>query len=380
GPNGGWHGQLALGGAAKQITVGSNKDGRLEVFYVGTDNNIYHNYQVAPNGGWHGELALGGAAKQITVGSNKDGRLEVFYVGTDNNIYHNYQVAPNSGWHGQLALGGAGKQITVGRNQDGRLQVFYVGTNNLIYHNYQVAPNSGWHGQLALGGSAQQITVGANKDGRLEVFYVGIAQVATQRKSVTALSAPELMSLRRGVAKMMSRNNAARVSVDYRRSWISWAHMHNHFGNDCAGPIFPTGPGSGMDGVQLFTASNPDETATWCKCAHGATLQFLTWHRMYLWYFERVLQEAAGDPSLRLPYWDYETNGQLPAAYRDKTYVDEHGNTVANPLRVEARQPGLNDGTASLSASVTSTSSAMSQTTYSGFNSSLQATPHGAVH
>src|SRR5262249_26942409 len=174
--------------------------------------------------------------------------------------------------------------------------------------------------------------------------------------------------------------NAARGSVDYRRSWIYWANMHNHFGNDCAGPIFPTGPGSGMDGVQLFTASNPDETATWCKCAHGATLQFLTWHRMYLWYFERVLQEAAGDPSLRLPYWDYETNGQLPAAYRDKTYVDEHGNTVANPLRVEARQPGLNDGTASLSARVTSTSSAMSQTTYSGFNSSLQATPHGAVH
>src|SRR5262249_53186318 len=124
---------------------------------------------------------------------------------------------------------------------------------------------------------------------------------ALLRKSVVDLSAPELMSLRRGVAKMMSRNNAARGSADFRRSWIYWANMHQHFGNGCRGPINPSGPASGMDGVQLWSASNADETATWCKCTHR-NIQFLTWHRMYLWYFERVLQEAAGDPSLRLPY------------------------------------------------------------------------------
>src|SRR5437763_11052145 len=135
--------------------------------------------------------------------------------------------------------------------------------------------------------------------------------------------------------------------------------MHAHFGADCAGPII----GSGMGGVTTFTASNPAETATWCKCEHG-TEPFLTWHRMYLWYFERVLQEAAGDPSLRLPYWDYETNGALPAAYREQNYVNENNQTVPNPLRVEARQPGLNNGTSSLSAGVTSTSGAVGATSY----------------
>ncbi|HML13094.1 MAG TPA: tyrosinase family protein [Xanthobacteraceae bacterium] len=201
---------------------------------------------------------------------------------------------------------------------------------------------------------------------------------AQTRKSVTSLSTAEIASLRRGVAKMKSRDNAPHGSADYRRSWIYWANIHNHFGDDCSGPISPSGPGSGMNGVHTFTASNADEQATWCTCEHG-TIQFLTWHRMYLWYFERVLQQAADDPALRLPYWDYETNAQLPAAYREKTYV-EGGQTVPNPLYDDARQPGLNNGTGSLSPGVTSTRSAMRATSYVPFNDLLQATPHGAVH
>jgi tyrosinase-like protein/polyphenol oxidase-like protein len=197
----------------------------------------------------------------------------------------------------------------------------------------------------------------------------------TQRKSVTDLTATELMSLRRGVANMMARNGAPHDSADFRRSWIYWANMHDHFGDDCEGPIV----GTGMGGVQTFIASNADETATWCRCEHG-TVQFLTWHRMYLWYFERVLQEAAGDPSLRLPYWDYETEAHLPAAYRDASYVDEQGQTVPNPLRVSARRPSLNNGTGALSSFVTSTATAMTDTTFSPFNSDLEQTPHGAVH
>jgi len=183
---------------------------------------------------------------------------------------------------------------------------------------------------------------------------------------------------------MMSRNNAPRGSNDYRRSWVYWANMHAHFGDDCAGPIDPSGPGSGMDGIQTFTASNADEQATWCTCQHSSqdstNLQFLTWHRMYLWYFERVLQEAAGDTSLRLPYWDYETDGTLPAAYRDATYANESGQTVPNPLRVEARQPGLNNGSGALSSRVTSTRTAMRATSYNDFSPALEQTPHGNVH
>jgi Common central domain of tyrosinase/Polyphenol oxidase middle domain len=204
---------------------------------------------------------------------------------------------------------------------------------------------------------------------------VGDVDGLGQRKSVNALTASELMSLRRGVAQMMARNNASRDSVDFRRSWVYWANMHAHFGADCGGPM----TGSGMAGVQTFTASNASETATWCACEHGND-RFLTWHRMYLWYFERVLQAAAGNPSLRLPYWDYATNPTLPAAYRDPTYVNEAGQTVPNPLRVEARQPGLNAGSAGLSPGVRTASGAMTATSFGLFRSALEQTPHGAVH
>jgi hypothetical protein len=92
-PVNGWSGQLPLGGAAKDIIVASNKDGQLEIFYIGTDDNIYHNRQ-DPQGanGWSGQQPLNGQAKKLVAASNKDGRLEIFYIGADNNIYHNYQV------------------------------------------------------------------------------------------------------------------------------------------------------------------------------------------------------------------------------------------------------------------------------------------------
>lgn len=199
--------------------------------------------------------------------------------------------------------------------------------------------------------------------------------VLAQRKSINALSAKELMSLRRGIAQMMSWNDSPRDSAEFRRSWVYWANMHAHFGPQCGGPV----QGAGMADVQSFTAENPAENETWCRCEHGSEY-FLTWHRMYLWYFERVLQAASGDPSLRLPYWDYASDPMLPAAYRDATYVDEAGNTVANPLRVGARRAALNDGTGALSPNVSSASAAMSSPTYDSFNSSIEQTPHGAVH
>ena len=173
-PNGGWAGKWPLGGFAVQMTVGANVDGRLEVFYVGTNGLLYHNWQVAPNGTWHGEVPLGGAALQAAVARNADGRLELFYVGTNNVIYHNWQTAPNGGWFGERPLGGSAKQLTVARNSTGCLEVFYVGTNDALYHNWQVAAGGNWAGETRFAqDSAKQIAVGQNADGRLEIFYVG---------------------------------------------------------------------------------------------------------------------------------------------------------------------------------------------------------------
>lgn len=205
-------------------------------------------------------------------------------------------------------------------------------------------------------------------------------QAVPLRKSITQLTPAELASLRKGIAQMIAWNSAPRGSANFKRSLRYWANMHSYIGSGCS----PSGLSlQGMSGLSAQSKQTADENATWCTCQHspqgGNNLQFLTWHRMYLYYFEKVLQAAAGDPKLRLPYWDYETDRHIPDAYRTATYVNSNGQTVSNPLYVPNRQSTLAGG-GQLSTAVVSTTGAMPATAYSAFNAALEQTPHGAVH
>jgi hypothetical protein len=94
------------------------------------DNAILHDWQTAPSTeAWHGPIPLGGSALQLAVGKNADGRLEIFYVGTNNYLFHNWQTAPNANvWFGETRFASdSAKQIAVGTNANGSLVIFYVG-------------------------------------------------------------------------------------------------------------------------------------------------------------------------------------------------------------------------------------------------------------
>jgi hypothetical protein len=43
-----------------------------------------------------------------------------------------------------------------------------------------------------------------------------------------------------------------------------------------------------------------------CQAHHGGDIEdfFLPWHRMYLFFFERIIQKVSNNPSFALPYWD----------------------------------------------------------------------------
>jgi len=174
--------------SAKQIAVAQNLGGRLEIFYVGTNNELYHNWQLQPgisdNSNWAGETRFAkNSAKQVAVAQNADGRLEIFYVGTNNDLFHNWQLEPGVSdpwnWAGETRFpGDSAKQIAVAQNADGRLEIFYVGTNNELYHNWQMIPSisddSNWAGETRFPqDSAKQVVVAQNSNRRLEVFYVG---------------------------------------------------------------------------------------------------------------------------------------------------------------------------------------------------------------
>src|SRR5208337_3868673 len=162
---------------AAHLAAGCNADGRLEVFYIGTDDVLRHNWQMATGAtaGWSGQYLFTDSvltAKQIAIGTNTDGRLEMFYIGKDDILYHAWQLAPGggTGWSGGDLLTTAqntAKQLAVASNADGRLEVFYIGMDDILYHVWQAKPVTGtaWSGGILLGGTAvkaQQLTVARN--------------------------------------------------------------------------------------------------------------------------------------------------------------------------------------------------------------------------
>jgi hypothetical protein len=115
-----------------RIAVGSNADGRLEVFAVDTAAGLaWHIAQTAPNGDFGGWSQLGGAVGvgQITVISTSSGSLEVFAVDTAAGMaWTIFQDGPNGDFEGWVAVGdqlGLG-HIAVGKNADDRLEVCAV--------------------------------------------------------------------------------------------------------------------------------------------------------------------------------------------------------------------------------------------------------------
>jgi hypothetical protein len=113
-PGGAWSSVGPLGGVLHwngAPAIGRNPDGRLEAVAIANDGSLQHAYQTAPSGGWSGFAALSPAGwfpdgRIATVASNTDGRLEVFAIGGDRQLYHAYQTAPGGAWSSVGPLGG----------------------------------------------------------------------------------------------------------------------------------------------------------------------------------------------------------------------------------------------------------------------------------
>jgi hypothetical protein len=169
---------------SSSLRVGQNADGRLELFEEGTDGAIWHNWQVEPSGSvWSGWNTLGQPSKGHVIapimGRNADGRLEVFALGPDCELWHIWQVTPGGSWSGWASLGGnvcfVGFPGSVEMNADGRLEVFSGTSSGMgINHKWQVTRGGSWSGWALLPGEdLSDPTAARNADGRLEVFAEG---------------------------------------------------------------------------------------------------------------------------------------------------------------------------------------------------------------
>jgi Common central domain of tyrosinase/Polyphenol oxidase middle domain len=162
----------------------------------------------------------------------------------------------------------------------------------------------------------------------------------TIRKNVYSLSPAEISSIKTGIANMKA------LPYTNPTSWTYQAAIH---------------------GTTLS-----DALPSWNSCHQaGASFFFLAWHRMYCYFFERILRAKSGDPNLTLPYWNYQTNATLHPDYRS--------NAVGNPLYDGSRSATINSG-GSLPASIsTSIDNALINIPYYDFQSDING-PHGSVH
>ena len=166
------------------------------------------------------------------------------------------------------------------------------------------------------------------------------------RKSFKNLTAAELTAFKNGVAVMKAR------PATNPTSWAYQAAIHG-------------------------TVATPVQTA-WNTCQHNTTF-FMSWHRMYVCFFERILRKASGMPGLGLPYWNYSdaadaTARFLPAAFRSPA-------NASNPLYNAVRNSALNAGTGQISASAVSLASVIpGPVDFYPFSGNINGTPHGAVH
>jgi hypothetical protein len=150
------------------------------------------------------------------------------------------------------------------------------------------------------------------------------------------------------------------------------------------------------------TLATPPPGANWNECQHRNWF-FLPWHRMYLYFFERIVRKAvldAGGPvDFALPYWNYDrpfTGNSLPPAFRTPTLPDG----TANPLFVPSpgRDATLMAGgqvpptatTSTLALSLTNFSAAVGLPSFGGGSvgpahfgnalGALESTPHNIMH
>lgn len=210
-----------------------------------------------------------------------------------------------------------------------------------------------------------------------------------------------LASLLKAITKMKSLDQSPKDSADYRRSWQYWANIHGYYGagspdGTVESAVKQLKDDLGMGQYESFyksitNQSAPDATAlaVWAQCQHSYTddankviqaPNFFGWHRMYLYYFERVLRWAAEDDTLRLPYWDY-TNPQqvkLPQEFRNPK-----NSGIPNPLYNELRDAGINKGRVTLDPNATNIDSLLGKPDFLDFELNVEYinhSVHGYVH
>ncbi len=119
---------------------------------------------------------------------------------------------------------------------------------------------------------------------------------------------------------------------------------------------------------------------------------FLPWHRMYVYFFERIIRTVSEDPEFSLPYWNYSTLDMKIRGIIPEEFIKRNDPTFSS-LYVENRNPWINQGKP-IAGDITPgnpndplTLDSLAQVSYEptsstvrGFNETLDFGLHGNIH
>jgi len=226
------------------------------------------------------------------------------------------------------------------------------------------------------------------------------ATVRTRYDLKTPQGRAMLNSYREAVGKMRA------LPESNPLSWNFQANIHAHpYTEEQAQALFADAPAA----VKLMAlGANADGVGgIWWTCSHdhnnlsgtpadSYSTHFTSWHRLYLWHFERICEKVLGRP-FALPYWNYLDLTQLklpPAVVAPR--LREGGRWLDNALYFPDRRPefvsaGLraikgDPGDTDILALQTMKTKAFFDLSTSnggfrqGFVTALDGSPHGTVH
>lgn len=172
-------GSLGMGTLGGDPHAVSSEPHVIDVFWRGQDNGLWHASYAPPPGStvgqWSGpdELAPAGSlAGDPHPVTSEPGVVDVFWKGTDGNLWHVWHVG---GWYGPQSLGGGplgGDPIPVSYNT-GQIRVFWRGMDsNLWSMNY----SNGWSGPTFTGGTGVELDPSpvSAQAGEIDVFWKGL--------------------------------------------------------------------------------------------------------------------------------------------------------------------------------------------------------------
>jgi hypothetical protein len=187
GPFAGWRGLGQI--LTNDPAVTADSSGNLHVFAVGSDQALWTIAETSPGsyGSW---TSLGGAVlHNPAVIQNRTacscrppqifiyGSIEVFVVGIDNALWHNWTVDDAFDWSGWSSLGGAiaGSPVAAIENSNGLVSVFGTGTDAALWYTAHPWGSGVWTPFASLGGSltSDPSAVFDTSDGLVEVFGRG---------------------------------------------------------------------------------------------------------------------------------------------------------------------------------------------------------------